>query len=506
RLPLAIHYGDDGGRAPCVACTTCDGFACAIGAKNDIATAVLPPLLARGLVLETHTAAVRLIAEHGRITGVECVREPSGERVVHRARAVILAAGALASPHLVLASGLERLNPARDAVGRYLMRHCNAIVYGVFPRRPNPERVFHKQLGIHDYYFGHPSVAQPQGPLGAIQQLSTPPLALVRERAPAGLGKLIAPAVEHLTGLLVIAADQPRAENRVTIDPDDRDRIGPPRLVITHHYTERDLAARRALIRAARRILWRAGARWFYVHRIRTFSHAAGTLRIGVDAASSPLDEWGRFRGLENLYVADGSFMPTSGAVNPSLTIAARGLRGGERVPPALAEGSAHAPRPAPRPRGPRNPRSSPHRGTTDAMTTRPPLRLAFLGCGLAARMHARTLRRFKDEALCYFASRRPGVAWEHARRYGGAGAFESYDAALADPRIDAALVLTPPALHLEWTVRALEAGKHVVVEKPAFPRAADFDHASDAARRAGRRVLVAENYAYKPALAYLRE
>src|SRR5690606_38524771 len=46
----------------------------------------------------------------------------------------------------------------------------------------------------------------------------------------------------------------------------------------------------------------------------------------------------------------------------------------------------------------------------------------------------------------------------------------------------------------------------HVVVEKPAFPRAADFDHASDAARRAGRRVLVAENYAYKPALAYLRE
>lgn len=351
RLPLAIHYDDDGGRAPCVACTTCDGFACAIGAKNDIASTVLPALLARGLALETHTAAVRLIAERGRITGVECVREPSCERVVYRARAVILAAGALASPHLVLASGLERLSPARDAVGRYLMRHCNAIVYGIFPRRPNPERVFHKQLGIHDYYFGHPSVARPQGPLGAIQQLSTPPLALVRERAPAGLGKLIAPAVEHLTGLLVIAADQPCAENRVTIDPDDRDRLGLPRLVITHHYTERDLAARRALIRAARRILWRAGARWFYVHRIRTFSHAAGTLRIGVDPASSPLDEWGRFRGLENLYVADGSFMPTSGAVNPSLTIAAHGLRCGERVAHVLTAEAAHAPHAAERPR-----------------------------------------------------------------------------------------------------------------------------------------------------------
>src|SRR5690606_2470307 len=161
---------------------------------------------------------------------------------------------------------------------------------------------------------------------------------------------------------------------------------------------------------------------------------------------------------------------------------------------------------PAPRPHGPRNPRSSPRRETTDAMTTRPPLRLAFLGCGVAARMHARTLRRFRGEALCYFASRRPGVAWEHARRYGGAGAFDSYEAALADPRIDAALVLTPPALHLEWTERALAAGKHVIVEKPAFPRTADFDRAAEAAARAGRQVLVAENYAYRPALARLRE
>jgi choline dehydrogenase-like flavoprotein len=344
RLPLAIHYAGDDGRAPCVACMTCDGFACAIGAKNDIASAILPALLARGLALETRTAALRLITERGRVTGVECVREPGGERFVVRARAIILAAGALASPHLVLASGLERWNPAGAAVGRYLMRHCNAIVYGVFPRRPNPERLFHKQLGIHDYYFGHPSVREPAGPLGAIQQLSTPPLALVRERAPAGLGRFLGPAVEHLTGLLVIAADQPRAENRVTVDWADRDRLGLPRLVITHRYTERDLAARRALIRAARRILWRAGARWFYVHRIRTFSHAAGTLRIGTDPASAPLDEWGRFRGIENLYVADGSFMPTSGAVNPSLTIAAHALRCGEHVARVL---TARAARPA---------------------------------------------------------------------------------------------------------------------------------------------------------------
>jgi predicted dehydrogenase len=139
-------------------------------------------------------------------------------------------------------------------------------------------------------------------------------------------------------------------------------------------------------------------------------------------------------------------------------------------------------------------------------MAARPPIRLALLGCGLAARLHARTLRRFRGEAVWAFASRRPGVAQEYARRYGGAAAYDSYEAALADPQVDAVLVLTPPALHLEWTERALAAGKHVIVEKPAFPRAADFDRAREAAARAGRLVLVAENYAYKPAVARLRE
>src|SRR5690606_25159939 len=143
-----------------------------------------------------------------------------------------------------------------------------------------------------------------------------------------------------------------------------------------HRYAERDLAAGRALLRAARRILGRAGARWFYVHRIRTFSHAAGTLRIGVDAASSPLDEWGRFRGLDNLYVADGSFMPTSGAVNPSLTIAAHGLRCGERGAHVLTAGAAHAPHAAERPRktGRRRPvrADAPESGATPARPAEP--------------------------------------------------------------------------------------------------------------------------------------
>lgn len=75
-----------------------------------------------------------------------------------------------------------------------------------------------------------------------------------------------------------------------------------------------------------------AGALAHYVHQIRTFSHAVGTVRMGADPKTSALDEHCRFRGLDNLYVTDGSVMPTSAALNPSLTIAANALRVGALI------------------------------------------------------------------------------------------------------------------------------------------------------------------------------
>jgi choline dehydrogenase-like flavoprotein len=102
--------------------------------------------------------------------------------------------------------------------------------------------------------------------------------------------------------------------------------------VVTHRYTARDRAAGAVLVRQARRILHRAGAWATYVQPVRTFSHALGTLRMGTDPARSVLDPWGRFRGLDNLYVADASALPTSAGVNPSLTIAACALRLGARL------------------------------------------------------------------------------------------------------------------------------------------------------------------------------
>jgi UDP-N-acetylglucosamine 3-dehydrogenase len=134
------------------------------------------------------------------------------------------------------------------------------------------------------------------------------------------------------------------------------------------------------------------------------------------------------------------------------------------------------------------------------------PLHLAFLGCGLATRLHSRTLARFPaTEVRRFYASREAAKAEAWNRRYRGSGAFAGYDAALADARIDAVLVATPPASHLALTLRALEAGKDVIVEKPAFLRAADFDTVRGAQLASGRRVFVAENYFYKPLAERLR-
>jgi choline dehydrogenase-like flavoprotein len=332
RLPLAINHTARPGRNACLGCGTCDGFACAVGAKNDLATVVVQPLLRRGLHLRTNAVATRLTTEAGRVTAVQAIDRDSGRSTTYRARTIMLAAGAIASPHLLLASGLQRLNPGGHVVGRYLMRHYNEIVFGVFPQPPNPGGGFHKQLAIHDFYFGHRSMRRPRGKLGGIQQLATPPAGLVRAQLPYLLGSAVAPWVDHLTGLLVIAEDQPQYENRVAVDGAAPDRYGLPALALSHRYSPRDKAAGKALAGRARAILRRAGAWGFYRHRIGTLSHAVGTVRMGFDPRTSALDADCRFRGLENLYVVDGSVMPTSAGVNPSLTIAANALRAAHRL------------------------------------------------------------------------------------------------------------------------------------------------------------------------------
>ncbi|MBR9990493.1 MAG: GMC family oxidoreductase [Gemmatimonadetes bacterium] len=338
RLPLAINYARQGGRTACVGCNHCDCYACAISAKNDVSAAVLPRLIARGMQLRTNSAVVRLRLTGRRVSGVECIDTSTGRRQVHSARIVILAAGALATPHLLHRSGTARLNPHGDLVGRMLMRHCNAIVFGMFPRPLDPAREFHKQVGINDLYFGHARVREPRGKLGSIQQIHAPPPGLLTHVLPgplAGYGRRL---LDRMTGLIVIANDAPQAQNRVTCEADGA-------VHVHHRYTPRDRAARRALVRTARAVLHEAGAVTTITMNVRTFSHALGTVRMGPRACAAPLDADCRFRGVDNLFIADASALPTSAGVNPSLTIAALALRAGAHLagldrPAAAAAGS----------------------------------------------------------------------------------------------------------------------------------------------------------------------
>ena len=133
------------------------------------------------------------------------------------------------------------------------------------------------------------------------------------------------------------------------------------------------------------------------------------------------------------------------------------------------------------------------------------PLRIAFLGCGFITQVHSRHLRAMRNEIVWGYASRDGAKADEYCRRYGGAGSYRDYAAAIEDPRIDAVVIAVPPRFHLDLVLAALEAGKHVLVEKPAFPRMEDYRAVLEARDRANRVVLVGENDHYKPLAVTLR-
>ena len=132
-------------------------------------------------------------------------------------------------------------------------------------------------------------------------------------------------------------------------------------------------------------------------------------------------------------------------------------------------------------------------------------LRLAFLGCGFITRVHSSHLRSLRPAVTCAYASRDPERAEAYRTRYTGFASYGDYASALADPRVDAVVIAVPPRVHLELLLQALAAGKHVLVEKPAFPRIEDYAVAVAARDTARRVVLVGENDHYKPLAVRLR-
>ena len=133
-------------------------------------------------------------------------------------------------------------------------------------------------------------------------------------------------------------------------------------------------------------------------------------------------------------------------------------------------------------------------------------LSLCVLGCGNYAATFARQLRGLSDSSVeLYFASRDLRRAQDYSRRYGGHGAFGSYDEAVADPRIDACYICTPHHLHLEHALLAISQGKHVLAEKPIARTLYEGHRMVEAAASAGMVLMVAENARFLPVVRHCK-
>jgi choline dehydrogenase-like flavoprotein len=329
----------------CIRCDTFDGFPCALNGKADAQVICVDPALAAyaNLQLLTNAYVSRLVVDPAgrRVTEVVVERRvgpADAGRIEHeryRADIVVVACGALSSALLLLRSACDAhpqgLANGSGLVGRHYMRHNQSVLMAL-TRAPNPT-VFQKTLAVSDFYFGTPDWAYP---LGLIQMCATTHGAQLRgEILPNWLEWLprmpFDQMARHSMNFWLSSEDLPRAENRVYYSGE--------RVVL--EVTDTNLEAHRRLRHALEAALRHDGAEPLWHERglflsqaiaLSGTAHQAGTARFGRDPASSVLDIDCKAHELDNLYVADASFFPSIGAVNPTLTIVANALRVADRI------------------------------------------------------------------------------------------------------------------------------------------------------------------------------
>lgn len=134
------------------------------------------------------------------------------------------------------------------------------------------------------------------------------------------------------------------------------------------------------------------------------------------------------------------------------------------------------------------------------------PVRLVFLGCGFITGVHSKQLKALGGRVVAGYASRDPAKAVSYCGRFRGFAAYRDYESALRDPTVDAVVVAVPPKFHLDLTLEALRAGKHVLVEKPAFLSMHEYETVRAARDASGMVVAIGENDHYKPLAVCLRK
>ncbi len=330
RLPLACEFVEG--------CSACQGYLCDRQCKNDASRVCLEPALSQhGATLMDECEVLQLEATREAVTGVVCAQR--GQRLTLRGKQVFLAAGALETPRLLLQSACahwpQGLANDSGLVGRNLMRH-HIDLYVIKPRTPAGFDNRQKEFGFNDFY------QRDGSKLGSVQSFGRlPPVPVlaasmeddVRQGALpwlAPLFKLAQPVMKPILRQfvherLVLAStleDLPYADNRVT------PATGDVRLALEYRVRPHDAARIAAMRRLMKDVLQPYPFNLVkQADNNQRIAHACGTCRFGSDPRSSVLDANNRAHGLSNLYVVDGSFFPSSGGTNPSLTIAANALR-----------------------------------------------------------------------------------------------------------------------------------------------------------------------------------
>lgn len=303
---------------------------CAIGcprnAKYGVHLSVLPDACAHGARIVTDARVERILHADGRATGV-VLRRSDGGRAVIDAPMVVVAAGTTESPGLLRRSGLG----GHPGVGRNLTIHPALGVAGRYDEAVVPWQGVLQSATVEDFH-------ESDGIL--IEATSTPP----------GMGSMILPGFgerllheiaesDHLAVFGAMIADAP--SGAVTT------RAG--RTVIRYDLGRRDGQRLMRAVELTGRAHFAAGAREVLTgitgaepvrspdelmallarsgpHALHLAAfHPAGTLRAGSDPQRCPVDEHGRLRGVEGVWVADGSVLPTCPEVNPQVTIMALG-------------------------------------------------------------------------------------------------------------------------------------------------------------------------------------
>jgi choline dehydrogenase-like flavoprotein len=326
-LPLGLlRPGELGG---CILCDTCNSYPCKLRVKSDADVCAVSPALEHGNVtLWTKAHAERLLTDAGgsRVVAAEIRRD--GEEVRVEAPLFVVSCGAVNSAALLLrsASAVHRDGLANSSglVGRNYMAHLATMLGAFMP--PRHDTVFQKTVAINDFYLRGP---EGDYPLGQIQSQGRSNAVIAKAGGPPAArwvptwayNAWFARGVEWLA----MSEDLPSPDNRVTLTADARIRL---------RWEPGNAAAHAELVAVTRRLLGEVGA-WYVLPislGVVNTTHQCGTAVFGVDPASSVLDPFCRSHDVDNLFVVDASFFPSSAAVNPALTIAAQALRAAEHI------------------------------------------------------------------------------------------------------------------------------------------------------------------------------